>query len=73
MIDVICRTFLDDYKKHLWPVKMWSVPLIGHWVESLDGTCRLKVCGIGHRMRKGLPDKRGIVPYTPIIEVELTR
>lgn len=47
MINVFCKTNLDEYKKDVWPRKLAGMPSMGEYVTSMNGT-RLKICIIVH-------------------------
>lgn len=61
-----CFTKLDDYKHEEWPTVFCTVPLIGHFVESVSGKI-LKIVNIIHCEHCNPPN---IVP-SPRIIVEL--
>lgn len=48
MINGICKTNLDDYRRVEWPTRFITVPRKGDYIRSLDHKNELKVVRIVH-------------------------
>ena len=68
MVNVRCRTNLDNMEKEIWPTEMTCRPQKGDYVESKSGRI-LTIVGITHKMGNHI---LGEVRH-PYIEIELNK
>lgn len=69
MIEGICHTHLDEFKKIPWPTKFCIEPKVGQRVESLSTpVCSLRIQQITH-CEKTKPNVN--IPNEPYLKIEL--
>jgi hypothetical protein len=73
VIDGMCRTNLDDYRRVEWPTQFASVPLRGDLVRSLDGRRELMVVRVTHAMKSRDTFNQAVKVPTIIVELHEIR